>query len=417
MRRPAALLTVGFLLVACGGTGGNSDVAATTRDSAGIAIVEYPGDAWEKADSWELSPQPLVVIGGDPNDAELDLSTSQLGALLSDNRLLVVTFKPAQLLLFSADGSTRAQIGREGEGPGEYRIIARLEVLGADTIAAYEGISRRELRYLPDGTNAGSIQFPVGGTMIPPVPIGHLADGAYLFQILNPLAEPPESAEKFYRIDTPILRWREGQETMDTLFQVSGPLSVKSTIDAGTQSIKISRPVAFASQSFTIPNGNLIWTTPGDKFVLDAHDATGALIKSVRMPRASRTVSGADREMYKAKLREGFERIREMGVAPPALIESEIKKIDNDTEFAEVMPAIGLLSVDQVGRMWVTDGTAGVDSVLTYAVFASDGALLGRVTLPSGLLMGANVDRVVIRREDEESGLVRFEVWGLKTEQ
>lgn len=417
MLRPVAFVIAGSLLLACGdGTNGGA-VAATTRDSAGVTIVEYPGDAWENADNWELSPQPLVVIGGDPDDADLDLSTSQLGALLSDNRVLVVTFKPAQLLLFSADGSTRTQIGREGEGPGEYRIIARLEVLGEDTIAAYEAISRRELRYLPDGTPIGSVQFPVGGTMIPPIPIGRLADGTYLFQAMNPLAEPPEDADKFYRLDTPILRWREGQEAMDTLFHVLGPLSVKSTIDAGTQTVKISRPLAFASQSFTVPNGDRIWTTRGDRFVLTVRDADGAPVQSIRMARASRPVTEANRETYKAKLREGFERIRDMGVAPPALIESEIEKIENDTEFAEQMPAIGLLSIDQVGRIWVTDGTAGVDSVLTYAVFGKGGELLGRVMLPSGVLMGANTDRVVVRREDEGSGLVRFEVWGLNAGQ
>jgi len=407
------LLIVGMAaLTACGGSGSDAPVAATTRDSAGVAILEYPGDAFDKAPMWELSPQPLAVIGGDPDDTELDLSTSQLGALLSDNRVVVVTFKPAQLLLFTADGSTHTQIGREGAGPGEYRLIARLEVLPDDTIAVYEAATRRELRYLPDGTEAGSIQFPFGDLMLPAIPIGHLADGTYLFQTMNPLAEPPAGADKFYRLDAPILAWREGQEAMDTLFQVPGALSVQSTVSVGTESATISRQLAFASQSFTVPSGDRIWTTPGDRFVIDAHTATGALVTSIRMARPPRAVSGADRDAYKAKLREGLERVRDMGIAPPGLIESEITKID-ETEFAPQMPAIGLLSIDQVGRLWVTAGTAGVDSVLTYAVFSSTGELLGRVVLPSGLLMGANADRVVVRREDEASGLVRFEVWGL----
>ncbi len=412
MRRPAALLTVGSFLIACAGTGGNSDVAATTRDSAGVAIVDYPGDAWEKAQEWELSLQPLSVIGGDPSDTSLDLSTSQLGALLSDNRVLIATFRPAQILLFSADGTSRTQIGREGEGPGEYRFVARLETLGQDTIAAYEAVTRRTILFLPDGTPAGSIQYPVGGTLIPPTPIGHLADGTQLFQVVNPLGEPPAGAAKYYRVDSPILAWRAGQDAMDTLFQVPGPVSMKGSIDMGAGEMVIARPVAFTSQSFTAASGDKIWTTPGDRFELDARDATGALITSVRMARAPRSVSSTDRDQYKAKLREGLERVRGMGIAPPALIESEIKKID-ETEFAEQLPAIGLLSIDQVGRIWVTDGTAGVDSVLTYLVFANSGDLLGRVILPSGLLMGANTDRVVVRREDEETGLVRFEVWGL----
>lgn len=407
------LLIVGMAaLAACGGSGSDAPVAATTRDSAGVTIMEYPADAFEKAPLWELSQQPLTIIGGDPDDTELDLSTSQLGALLSDNRIAVVTFKPAQLLLFSEDGATRTQIGHEGEGPGEYRLIARLEALAADTLAVYEAVARRELRYLPDGTVAGSVQFPFGDLLIPAIPLGHLADGTYLFQTMNPLAKPPVGADKYYRLASPILAWREGQEAMDTLFQVPGALSVQSTVSVGTESATISRPLAYASQSFTVPTGERIWTTPGDRFVLDARDASGALVASVRMARPARTVTSADQEAYKAKLREGLERVRAMGIAPPGLIESEIKKID-ETDFAPQMPAIGLLSIDRVGRLWVTAGTAGVDSVLTYAVFSSTGELLGRVVLPSGLLMGANADRVVVRREDEGSGLVRFEVWGL----
>lgn len=412
MLRPAAFVFASSLLLACGGGTSGGAQAATTRDSAGVAILEYPKDAWEKATQWELSPQPLMVIGGDPADTTLDLSTSQIGALLSDNRVLVATFRPAQILLFSADGTTRTQIGREGEGPGEYRFVTRLEILGRDTIAAYEAVSRRTILFLPDGTPAGSIQYPVGGTIIPPTPIGHLADGTQLFQVVNPLGEPPAGAAKYYRVDFPVLAWRSGQAAMDTLFQLPGPVSMKGSIDVGAGEMVIARPIAFTSQSFAAASNDKIWTTPGDRFELDARDATGAVITSVRMARALRSVSSADRDEYKAKLREGLERVRGMGFAPPALIESEIKKID-ETEFAEQMPAIGLLSIDQVGRIWVTDGTAGVDSVLTYVVFSDKGELLGRVILPSGLLMGANTDRVVVRREDEESGLVRFEIWGL----
>lgn len=414
MRRSLLVTAVSGTLLACGGGGGETAVVpAVSRDSAGIAITEYPAAAWDAAPAWSLSPQPLAVIGGDPSDTALDLSSSQLGALLSDNRVLVSSFKPAQLLLFSADGKSRVPIGREGEGPGEYRFIARVDVLSGDTIVAHEIVSRKALLFLPDGTPVGAVQFPIGGTQVAPVPVGRFANGTWLFQLTNPLAEAPPNAPKYYRVDSPMLAWRTGDEAMDTLFTVPGALSVKSSIDAGDVQVAIARPLAYAPQSSSAISGNLVWSTPGDHFVITARDTAGQVVREVRMTLPERPVTEADRVRYKGKLREGLERLRTMGVAPPALIESEIAKVEA-TEFSEFHPAISQLTADPTGRLWVTAGSLGVDSVLTYLVFEPSGTLVGRVVLPSGLMMGANRDRVVMRREDEETGLVRFEVWGVQ---
>lgn len=417
MRRQTTTIAATALLAslaACGSGTDETALAAATRDSAGVTIMEYPTEAWTSAPTWQLSAEPMATVGGDPNDAELDLSSSGLGTLLSDNRLVAATtIQPAQIYLFAADGSSRTLIGRAGEGPGEYRIITGLTRLGGDTIAIYDLASRKALLFSPEGDEVGRIQIPfTGDAATPPQLVGRTADGTWIFRAFDQLNLPADDAPEQFRKQQAISTWRDGSETLDSLMSVAGPVSVRSTVDFGGQSIPIGRPLAYGANSTQAISGNLIWTTPGDEFALRAYDQSGARVRDIRIPMAARPVTEADREHFKARQREGIERARSLGIMPPQILDSELAKIEQ-TPFAEVHPAIGQLTTDNVGRLWATTGFPGVDSVLTYGVFATDGTLLGRVTVPEGIVLGASEDRVVVRREDAETGLVRLEVWGL----
>jgi hypothetical protein len=112
---PIALL---LALAACSDAGGDANQPAVT-DSAGIAIVQHTAKGWERAPTWALSAEPIAVIGGEEDATAIDLTNSQVGALLPDGRVLAISMQPAQLYVFSADGATPGLLGRGGEGPGE----------------------------------------------------------------------------------------------------------------------------------------------------------------------------------------------------------------------------------------------------------------------------------------------------------
>ena len=57
-----SLLPLFAFAVACGDTNAPAG-AMSSRDSAGIAIVEYPADAIETAPVWQVSQEPLATIG------------------------------------------------------------------------------------------------------------------------------------------------------------------------------------------------------------------------------------------------------------------------------------------------------------------------------------------------------------------
>ena len=413
MRRalPFVLVTA---LAACADAGGDAN-QPTVTDSAGIAIVQHGAQAWERAPMWALSAEPLAVIGGDPNDTTIDLSNSQVGTILDDGRIIAASMEPPQMYVFAADGSSQRPLGRGGEGPGEYRFLSALLPLGGDTLAAYDLFTRRAMMFDIDGEALEPVQFPMSGSMIPPLLSARLNGNVWLFQLINPMAEPPSDASGIYRVDAPVFTWRDGQEALDTLFMVKGPSLVKGVFEMGGQSIQMGRAAGYGANSFVGGHGDVIWSTSGEQFTLTARDTSGAVRREVRLGMAPRVVSESDKEAFKEALRAQWEFARSMG-APPQFIEAELAKVD-ETEFAVNRPAIGLMVVDRLGRVWVTPDAPQVDSTLTYGVFSPEGNLLGKVQLPKGSLFAANADRVVVRREDEETGLVRLEVWGLQQDQ
>lgn len=400
-----------LFLVACGGAGGSDAAAPTTRDSSGVAILEHPADAWEKAPLWELSAQPIAEVGGE-GDAAVDLSNSTVGAMLADGRLIAATAQPPQVFVFDSTGANVGTLGRGGSGPGEYRALAQILGLGGDSVVAYDMFTRHGMLFSAAGPSLGEVSFPLTGTPVPPLLMGRLDDGTWVFQVINPLEKPPEGTPEVYRLPTPVLAWRDSMTAFDTLFMLPGVESVQGTIEAGGQSIAMGRGVAYGATPYIGGRTDLVWATAADRFVIDAHDATGALKRSIRMPRPERPVTDAERERFKNVLREQLERLKTMGM-PPGLIESELKKVE-ETKFAEKQPQIGQMLIDRLGRVWVTPDMPGIDSLMTWGIFAPEGELLGRVQLPKGRLFAASDRRVVVRHEDETTGLVSLQVWGLR---
>jgi hypothetical protein len=412
MRRPtAALLTLAFL-AACGSEGGAGDGAAAVRDSAGIAIVEYPASAWDSATAWSLSPAPLATVPNDPADTTIDLSNSQVAALLDDGRLIAASIQPPQLYVFNPDGTQQGLLGRGGEGPGEYRMISALLVLGGDSVAAYDFFTRNAKLFDVDGEAIGDVQFPMGGSPIPPLLVSRLNGPTWLFQVINPLAQPPEGSSGAYRNEEPVLVWRPGAAALDTVLMLPGASMVQGTLDVAGQSIPMGKVVGYGANTFVGGHGDLIWSTGGDRFVLTARDTAGTVRREVRIPLPPRPVSEADKEAFKAALRVQWEQARAFG-APADMVDGELRKIEEETVFADNRPAIGQMVVDRLGRIWVTPDAPTVDSTLTWGVFDAEGSLLGRLRLPKGNLLTASEDRVVLRVEDDETGLVRLEIWGL----
>lgn len=103
---------------------------------------------------WSLTQ--LFVIGDSPA-TELNRVSSVLW--LPDGRLLIADVGARRLLLVSASGEEATQLGREGSGPGEYRLPGSLAALG-DTIVVHDPGNARLSLFTPDGSWVRHLTIP-----------------------------------------------------------------------------------------------------------------------------------------------------------------------------------------------------------------------------------------------------------------
>lgn len=419
MRR--SLLLPLILLAACGGdkaAPGGGIVEAKVRDSSGVAIKEYPKSSWDAAKQFTLSAKPLMSVGGEEGDTTIDLSAGIMGAssasvgrLLPDGRLVVVAGQPPQMMVIDTLGKKSGIIGRSGEGPGEYRLVTALLQLGSDTLLAFDMMRRKGILFGLDGSSRGERDFPtVGALPIAPTILGVLNDGTTIHRSDGLDPRPPAGGDpNSYQLPLPIVALIAGGARYDTLFMVQGIEMYSSTFSAGGQTTAIPRQIGFGKVPLIVVGPEAIWFTPSDKFELHRRSTGGALLDIIRLDLPTRAVTEADKTEFKRVLSEALTRLKSL--APPAIIDAEIKKLD-ETKFATHFPAVGQMQVDPTGAVWANLGGSPLDSTTTWAIFDPTGALQGRVTLPKGGLFAVGTDRLVVRREDPATGLVRLEVWG-----
>jgi hypothetical protein len=391
---------------------------AASRDSAGVAIVEYPGTAWDQAPEWRLSAAPLTTIGGAEDDS-IDLTLSYLGTMLPDGRIVIATAEPSDISLFAADGRKIRSIGRAGQGPGEYQTIANMQLLGTDSLLAYEWTRHLGLVYSTAGDFLEQEDFPASSGF-PSVMRGRLDNGTYVFAIENYRDSASMTEARMFRQKMPVLTARPGDKVFDTLLTTLGTQMTPQTLTVMGRTVPTPQPVAYGPTTQIVTGGNTTYISTGEQFQVTAYDSTGAARRIIRLVNPPRAVTEADREKYKARLREVLDRQMKSLQLPPNFPRSEVdkifeqgKRIIDSTVFAETLPAISQMMVESNGTLWVSLGATQTDVTRRWLVFSPDGQLLGKVTTPGLAMFAVQGDRVVVRQEDEETGLVRLEVWGL----
>lgn len=405
---PQGSLVLLLALAACG-RGDNGD-RFVSRDSSGVAIIGYPASAWDSAPGWSLSALPSVVLGGDTVNATVDLGGTVAGTLLRDGHAVISTNSPAEVLLFGANGTLEARLGAPGDGPGEYRVISQLAMVGSDSLLAYDATQRKVLYFAPNGMPLGELKLPPIVSTALPLWRGRLADGTMLLSLDLNTTPPAADATKPFRNPLHVLGLKPGATHYDTLFTGQGIEMVPSTIMLGGEVTPVAKPLIFGAATQVAVHGNLWYFSSADQFAVEYRDATGRLLRVVRLNLPPRTVGPADQEKYKATVREAYQRVS--GSVSPEVLAAELKKLD-ETAFADHFPAIAQMLTDPDGNLWVNRGFSLMDRERAWLVFDPKGSLIGRVNTPLGSVLAVSQDRVLLRRDDPVSRRVRLEVFSL----
>jgi hypothetical protein len=209
---------------------------------------------------------------------------SSIGAVreLSDGRTLVTDWREKRLVVLDWGAGSTRDIGRVGDGPGEYQSLSQLVALPADSTILIDGSSRRWTLYVGDRLHS----------TLPPEVVLHLSQfsspalgadgrGHVLLNAAVPSQGQGERAElsrmPSYAESLLVLRASRGSTRIDTLAGIRGRPWGVTKISYGTSSRRMmyaaNNPLSAPEQALLLPDGSVAiarqdpfrvqWITPG----------------------------------------------------------------------------------------------------------------------------------------------------------
>ncbi len=158
IKRLLALGAVCLLVLAAWqpATAGEWKGKETVKD--GVKHVMNPAQAMEAPMSSEL--EELWRLGGDTDDE--DEFFGVIGAIMADDEVNIYLLysQLAEIKIYTADGEFLRSIGREGEGPGEFKLPTAMFFTPDGNIAVVQVQPGKIVLLTPDGEPAGEHPLP-----------------------------------------------------------------------------------------------------------------------------------------------------------------------------------------------------------------------------------------------------------------
>jgi hypothetical protein len=106
----------------------------------GACAPEEPsnGSVFDASETWTLGSEPLLQIGVVSGEDPYQLDDVTSATRLDDGRIVVANNGSKEIRFYDVDGNFIDAVGREGDAPGEYRILDRVRMAGADTLLVFD---------------------------------------------------------------------------------------------------------------------------------------------------------------------------------------------------------------------------------------------------------------------------------------
>jgi hypothetical protein len=136
-------LLASLLILACSESPSADRPVFEVRDSSGVRIVENNVPVEESRTAWIVTEDPSLVIDTDPVNPDQVIHWIRGAVELSDGRIATISESSRELCFFDSAGVLLRVVGREGDGPGEFRNPYQLARLRGDTLVVAERGVRR----------------------------------------------------------------------------------------------------------------------------------------------------------------------------------------------------------------------------------------------------------------------------------
>ena len=353
----SSVLTLLALLFVLGGCANEAtrDDRSVVRDSAGVAIVESTAPIWQESPPARVAEEVLLQIGSaDGSDGE-PLHGVGSARWLDENRV-ALTHAGAEIRVYDLEGGLVQRFGREGEGPGEFRLASALSPLSDGRLLVADARLRRITVTEASGEVVGTTQLD--GPL--PADVGLVGD-----QVLVGIRRPVGNSDG-PRID----------RFVDSLVAVNVDTGAATVwaVTPGRQVVWRRFPngltgpfdVMISPRSTTAARGGRVVFGASDAYELKELDPQGQLVRIIRRV----TPAGAITDELRRPVIDVW---TERGSPPYA-----------EPAFPDSLPFFRSILLGDTGGTWVEREGGGVGAAAEWDVFDPDGIYLGPVLLPNG---------------------------------
>lgn len=305
----------------------------------------------------------LATLAASEPPLEFSFVTSV--AVDSKGRIYVADRFIKAITVLNQDGSPLTQIGREGDGPGEFRFVWQLYALPGDSLATYDLDQGRLTVFTPEAFGvAYTLSFPQAAPRLG-VPNGVLLFPdqrkivAQYFRTFRPGQDPRGDYNPEQVVH--VLNW-DGTPERTSVLTLAAPQSLVWR-QGGRVGIALF-PFGWPARIVRGPDGRLYYGK-GDSLQIEIFDLAGQRIGTYSRSYTPPRITRRDLEWAETQVSERFRR---------ALKEAA----------PERWPAFRQFTVDDKGRMWIGLETPRGQPTVWTIVDAS-GEMLCRSVLPEDL--------------------------------
>ena len=332
-----------------------------------------------------LDPQLRLEIGRDV-DVEPFIGQVFDTDRASDGHLYVSDASAHSIVVFDTAGARIRDIGRQGQGPGEFSGLVKIGIGVGDTVRAIDYGEWRLSTFKALGELISTNPFP------PPAELGQIpeltldADGR-LFNLsyqgfAESLMEAIEGRSSVRaRGQVALTRWSADNGDWIVLAQVPG-------IEVFFQNGLSDAP--FARRPLWAPGGRGgVWYADSGEYTLTRFAASGDVSCVVEVEYAPPAVSAEDRrDYYEAQDVAGADEARL----------SRIRDARRSMPVPETRPALRRLVVAENGAIWVQPNESVMEpgGRVTWHVFSPDGSPMATASLPSGFRLDRATDDALL---------------------
>jgi hypothetical protein len=380
------------VLVGCGSADQGPD-PYVVRDSVGIQIVESTVPIWGDVPGWEVDAAPTTRIGLSDGDPRYLFSRVAGAVRMANGTIVVGDGISNEIRFFDASGGFVRSVGRTGQGPGEFEYLRGLSRCGGDSLLAFD-LSWQTKVYEPGGELVREMRWTEPDRDRPPYRLTCSPGGA--FAIAGWGEQTLQRQIGFYAATSPV-------------WILDGEGGVRAELGEFVSSERIgseggSRPHPFGRSTLIAGGPDRIYVGPSEGLEILVYGFDGELRAILRGPQPDLEIRATHLARYRQE---------RLDAAPPERRQAIARDVD-EMPSAPAFPAYDRMEVDSDGNLWVRRFRKPGEAGPVWVIFDARGVLLGELTTPEGLEVTEIGSDHVLGVHEDELGVERIQLHGLR---